>query len=136
MHSDANNASRTDVSLHTMGSRHNGKCSLLKTFERKPCNALFWSPAGNILLLANLKATAGNLEWLDANTCQTIGEAEHFMCSNIEWDPTGRYLMTSVAHWRHQMENGYNLWSSHGRQLDHRRRDTSEPLPRHPLDTS
>mmetsp|Transcript_34406 Transcript_34406/g.107948 ORF Transcript_34406/g.107948 Transcript_34406/m.107948 type:complete len:675 (+) Transcript_34406:83-2107(+) len=123
VHSDANNASRTDVSLHTMGSRHNGKCSLLKTFERKPCNALFWSPAGNILLLANLKATAGNLEWLDANTCQTIGEAEHFMCSNIEWDPTGRYLMTSVAHWRHQMENGYNLWSSHGRQLDHRRSD-------------
>ncbi len=123
VHSDAASSNRTDVSLYTMGSVCNGRVSLLKTFERKPCNALFWSPAGNVLLLANLKGTGGNLEWIDANVQQTVGEAEHFMCSDIEWDPTGRYVTTSVCHWRHQMENGYNIWSSHGKQLDRMRRD-------------
>ena len=54
---------------------------------------------------------------------QTIGEAEHFMCSDIEWDPTGRFDATSVSHCRHQMENGYNIWTSQGRQLKHQRQD-------------
>ncbi len=107
-----------DVTLYTMGSKHNGRYSELKNFERKPADRLFWSPAGNILLLANLKGTAGQLEWVDANTQQTIGEADHFMCSDIEWDPTGRFVATSVSHWKHQMENGFNVWSSHGRELD------------------
>ena len=54
-------SNRTDVSLHTMGSKHNGRVSLLKTFERKPCNGLFWSPSGAILLLANLKGARRRL---------------------------------------------------------------------------
>merc|ERR1712205_297391 len=94
--------------------------------EKKSCNALFWSPAGSITLLANLKGTAGQLEWVDVNVQQTIGEAEHFMCSDIEWDPTGRFVATSVSHWRHQMENGYILWSSHGRELSHEKKDEEE----------
>ena len=123
VHSDVSSANRTDVSLYSMGSVCNGCVSLIKTFDRKPCNSLFWSPAGNILLLVNLKGTAGQLEWLDANVQQAVGEAEHFMCSDVEWDPTGRYVSTSVCHWRHQMENGFNIWSSHGKQLDRMRRD-------------
>ena len=73
--------------------------------------------------MANLKGTSGQLEWVDVNAMQTIGEAEHFMCSDIEWDPTGRFVATSVAHWRHQMENGYNIWTSQGRQIKHQRQD-------------
>ena len=73
--------------------------------------------------MANLKGTSGQLEWVDVNAMQTIGEAEHFMCSDIEWDPTGRFVATSVSHWRHQMENGYNVWTSQGRQLKHQRQD-------------
>jgi len=118
IHSEAGTG-RTDVSFYTMGSKYNGKVSLLKTLEKKSCNTLFWSPAGALILLANLKGTAGQLEWVDVNVLQTIGEAEHFMCSDIAWDPTGRYVATAVAHWRHQMENGYNLWSSQGRPLGH-----------------
>lgn len=39
------------------------------------------------------------------------------MCTDIEWDPTGRYVATGVSHFRHQTENGYNLWSSQGKLL-------------------
>jgi len=116
-------SSRTDVSLYTMGSKYNGHHSLVKKMEKKACSTLWWSPVGNILLLANLKGTAGNLEWIDANQQQTIGEAEHFMCSDIEWDPTGRFVATSVSHWRHQMENGFTMYSSHGRELYHEKKD-------------
>jgi translation initiation factor 3 subunit B len=116
-------SNRTDVSFYSMGSKYNGKISLLKTLEKKPATLLFWSPAGSIVLMANLKGTSGQLEWFDVNAMQTIGEAEHFMCSDIEWDPTGRFVATSVSHWRHQMENGYNIWTSQGRQLKHQRQD-------------
>jgi translation initiation factor 3 subunit B len=122
IHGEAGSA-RTDVSFYTMGSKYNGRISLVKTLEKKACSTLWWSPAGNICLLANLKGTQGQLEWVDVNTCQTIGEAEHFMCSNIDWDPTGRFIATSVSHWRHQMENGFILWSSHGRELSHEKKD-------------
>jgi hypothetical protein len=33
-----------------------------------------------------------------------------------------------VSHWRHQMENGYNLWTSHGRQVEHKRYDKLHQL--------
>jgi len=116
-------SNRTDVSFYSMGSKYNGKISLIKTLEKKAATLLFWSPAGSIVLMANLKGTSGQLEWVDVNAMQTIGEAEHFMCSDIEWDPTGRFVATSVSHWRHQMENGYNIWTSQGRQLKHQRQD-------------
>ena len=45
-----------------------------------------------------------------------MNTAEHFMCTDIEWDPTGRYVATSVTH-IHQMENGFNIWSFHGNLL-------------------
>jgi translation initiation factor 3 subunit B len=114
---------RTDVSFYTMGSKYNGKVSLVKTLEKKACSTLWWSPVGSIIVLANLKGTAGNLEWVDVNQCMTIGESEHFMCSDIEWDPTGRFIATSVSHWRHQMENGFIIWSSHGRELGHEKKE-------------
>ena len=123
IHGSSENTGRVDVSFYSMGSKYNGCVSLIKTLEKKACSTLWWSPVGNICLLANLKAHAGNLEWIDVNQCQTIGEAEHFMASDIEWDPTGRFVASSVSHWRHQMENGYMLWSSHGRELSHEKKD-------------
>jgi len=122
IHSEAGSP-RMDVSFYTMGSKYNGRVSLVKTLEKKSCSGLWWSPLGSIILLANLKGTSGQLEWVDVNQQQTIGEAEHFMCSNIEWDPTGRFVATSVSHWKHQMENGYHLWTSHGRELMHEKKD-------------
>ena len=44
---------------------------------------------------------------------QVMNAAEHFMCTDIEWDPTGRFVATAVNH-MHQMENGFNLWTFNG----------------------
>merc|ERR1719150_2191739 len=43
--------------------------------------------------------------------------AEHFMCTDVEWDPTGRYVMTAVSWWGHKVDNAYWLWSFQGKIL-------------------
>ena len=38
------------------------------------------------------------------------------MATDVEWDPTGRYVTTAVTG-VHQMENGYHTWTFNGRLL-------------------
>ena len=58
----------------------------------------------------------GQLEFFGVDDMEPYRAAEHFMCTNIEWDPTGRYVATSVTS-IHQMENGFNLWLFNGTPL-------------------
>jgi translation initiation factor 3 subunit B len=45
-----------------------------------------------------------------------MATAEHFMATDIEWDPTGRYVATSVTT-VHEMENGFTIWSFNGNMV-------------------
>ncbi|KAG0447217.1 hypothetical protein HPP92_012340 [Vanilla planifolia] len=45
-----------------------------------------------------------------------MATGEHFMATDIEWDPTGRYVATSVTS-VHEMENGFHIWSFNGKLL-------------------
>jgi len=106
---------RPDVSFYAMEKqvRH------LKTVEKKSANHLFWSPQGSFIVLAGLHTLNGALEFFNANDMETMGNEEHFMATAVEWDPTGRYVTTVVSHWRHQLENGYNIYSFQGKLLKH-----------------
>jgi len=42
-------------------------------------------------------------------------EREHYMCTDLAWDPTGRYVTTWVCNWKCKSENGYKIWPFHGR---------------------
>ena len=37
--------------------------------------------------------------------------------SDIEWDPTGRYVVSYVSYWNWKAENAYILWNFQGKQL-------------------
>jgi translation initiation factor 3 subunit B len=89
---------------------------LVGSLPSKSCNAIFWSPLGKHIVLAGLKNLNGQLEFFSVDDFDTIVTAEHFMCTDIEWDPTGRYVTTSVTSLQ-QMENGFNVWSFAGRLL-------------------
>ena len=65
----------------------------------------------------------GVLEFVDTADMTTMNTGEHYMATDIEWDPTGRYVMTGVSWWAHKVDNGYFIWSFQGRILQ-----------RHPLD--
>lgn len=47
---------------------------------------------------------------------EILAAVEHFMATDVEWDPTGRYVASSVTS-IHQMENGFNMWSFNGNLL-------------------
>ncbi len=109
---------RPDVSFYSMRDPATGASKLkhLATLKGKSANALFWSPAGRHLVLAGLRGLNGQLEFFSADEMETLATAEHFMCTDVDWDPTGRYVATSVSA-VHAMENGFNMWSFHGQLL-------------------
>lgn len=108
---------KPDISFYSMKSGSNtGRVSKLATLKGKQANALFWSPTGRFIILAGLKGLNGQLEFFDSDELETMAMAEHFMATDIEWDPTGRYVATSVTS-VHEMENGFNVWSFHGKLL-------------------
>ncbi|XP_057432463.1 eukaryotic translation initiation factor 3 subunit B-like [Lotus japonicus] len=93
-----------------------GWVSKLTALKGKQANALFWSPAGRFIVVAGLKGFNGQLEFYNVDELETMVTAEHFMTTDIEWDPTGRYVTTSVTS-VHDVENGFNIWSFSGKHL-------------------
>lgn len=39
------------------------------------------------------------------------------MMSDVDWDPTGRYVVTSVSWWEYKTDNAYWVWSFNGRLI-------------------
>jgi len=90
---------------------------MLKKYERKTANHIFWSPTGQFVILAGLRSMNGVLEFIDTSDFTTMGSGEHFMCTDVEWDPTGRYVMTGVSWWGHKVDNAYWIWNFQGKVL-------------------
>jgi len=61
----------------------------------------------------------GQLEFVDVENKWTQ-QREHYRCTHVAWDPSGRIVATSVvqplegAFFKFQMDNGYKLWSFQG----------------------
>lgn len=89
----------------------------LGTLQNRPCNQLLWSPQGKNILLAGLKALNGQLTFFNADEFEVMNTAEHFLATDAEWDPTGRYVGTSVNALHTLMENGFVVWSFNGQEL-------------------
>ncbi|KAJ3212659.1 Translation initiation factor 3 subunit b [Dinochytrium kinnereticum] len=96
---------------------------LLRSLERKGINQVVWSPNGRIAVLAGIRAFQGDLEFWDVEEGYMLGQGEHYMCTDVEWDPTGRYLMSSVSWWRVQTDPGFILWTLTGTPL------AKQPVP-------
>ena len=110
--------SRLSLSIYSM---RDNKGALgvhhLHTLPNKTATQLHWSPAGRFLLLAGVGAGQnGALEFWDAEDMSLMGAGEHFMATDVAWDPTGRYVATSVTA-QNQMENGFMIWSFAGQML-------------------
>jgi translation initiation factor 3 subunit B len=115
---------RLNVSFYDMnGGAKNNEITLLYTLTEKACSHLYWSPHGNNIVLAGLGEINGVLEFWDTDEKQSITIQEHFKCTHVEWDPSGRVVATSVcqpidnSYYKFQMDNGYNLWTFQGKLL-------------------
>ncbi|MBN3271543.1 EIF3B factor, partial [Polyodon spathula] len=103
--------------------KSNGKIELIKTFDKQQANSIFWSPQGQFLVLAGLRSMNGALAFVDTSDCTMMNIAEHYMASDVEWDPTGRYVVTSVSWWSHKVDNAFWLWTFQGRLLQKNNKD-------------
>ncbi|KAJ3111315.1 Translation initiation factor 3 subunit b [Phlyctochytrium bullatum] len=90
---------------------------LLRSLERKGINRIIWSPKGRVCVLAGIRAFQGELEFWDVEEGYMMGSGEHYMCTDVEWDPTGRFVMSSVSWWLVQTDPGFILWTMTGTAL-------------------
>lgn len=94
----------------------------LGTLPNRTSNAIRWSPRGRHVVLATVGSSSkSELEFwdLDFNVedvarregqtskedwgsgIQLLGTADHYGVTDVEWDPSGRYLATSASAWTH-----------------------------------
>ena len=52
-----------------------------------------------VYLPPTISMEAGQLEFWDTKDMTVMNTAEHSSATDLEWDPTGRYIVTSVSHW-------------------------------------
>ena len=91
------------ISFYDVSHRKSTDVVLQKTIERRGVNAMFWSPIGRFLLLAGLPNLNGALEFWNCEEFELVATAEHFMLTDVEWDPSGRYVATFASALRHQV---------------------------------
>ena len=108
---------KTALSFYAYDQRK-GDFLSLKTFsDNKSCNNLFWSPKGRNVLAATLGSNSKfDLEWYDLDLDKPEGAAaqsehnaadairclvtrEPYGTTDIEWDPSGRYVATYGSSW-------------------------------------
>jgi translation initiation factor 3 subunit B len=109
-----------------------GNFKHLRTLEKKNHNAIYWSPRGRFVVIATvLNQQSSDLEFFDVDfegekpesekdltaNLQLMNTADHYGVTDIEWDPSGRYVATWASSWKHAMENGYHLYDFKGEQL-------------------
>lgn len=95
-----------NISVSFYGVKIGQAPSLLKKFEKKACNHLFWSPSGQFIVLSGLGNMGGALEFIDTNEFLTMNTTDHYQTSDVEWDPTGRYVVTGVSVWKTKNDTG------------------------------
>ena len=66
-------------------------------------------------MISYVCSMSGTLEFVDTSNMSIMTNAEHFMATDVEWDPTGRYVATGVSWWGHKVDNAYWIWNFQGR---------------------
>jgi translation initiation factor 3 subunit B len=109
-----------------------GNFKLIRSYDKKTSNSIFWSPKGRFVIVATVSSQQSfDMEFYDMDfegenpesdknltaNLQLMNTADHYGVTDIDWDPTGRFVATSASVWKHTMENGYHLYDFKGEQL-------------------
>lgn len=95
-----------------------GSFKLVRTADRKNSNAIYWSPKGRFVVVATVHSqTSFDMDFWDldfegdkpegekdfAANLQLMKTSEHYGVTDIDWDPTGRYVVSSASAWTHSV---------------------------------
>lgn len=108
---------RTNVTFYRMGQgQKSGKIETLKVLSQ-PVNSAIWAPNGNYVVLAAMKMGSnqgGLLLFVDTNDCSIMAKQEHVDLSDVEWDPTGRYVTSYVNIHNAKRDHSFKIWTFQG----------------------
>ena len=90
---------------------------LLGKVDARGMNLLLWSPKGRFCVLAGSRGHSGSLIFYDFQELQLLNRQEHYGFTEIEWDPTGRYVTSSTSLWKSAVDTGISIWSMIGEEL-------------------
>jgi len=110
---------KTDVSFYQLDHTKN-EFRILRTLPNRTSNSIRWSPRGRHVVLATVGSSSkSELEFWDVDfnieerkegqlpstikesNIHLLGTADHYGVTDVEWDPSGRYLATSASAWQH-----------------------------------
>ena len=89
-----------------------GQFKLLRTLEKKNSNGIYWSPKGRFVIVATIaSAQSFDLDFWDLDfegektdpekdltaNLQLMTTGDHYGITDVEWDPTGRYVATYAS---------------------------------------
>lgn len=95
--------------------------TLLKPIEGLSATRLIWSPRGQFCVAALLGTAQGTVSFIDTATMSVTNSLQQPMVSQVQWDPTGRYVAASVDAYHSEMDNGFDIYSFQGEWLEKRR---------------
>ena len=97
-----------------------GNFKHIRTIEKKNSNAIYWSPKGRFVVVATVHSQQSfDLDFWDLDyegertdsekdltaNLQLMATADHYGVTDIDWDPTGRYVATSASMWKHSVSS-------------------------------
>jgi translation initiation factor 3 subunit B len=92
-----------------------GNFKHIRTIDKRNSNGIYWSPKGRFVVVATvLSAQSSELDFYDCDfegekdekdkdlmaNLQIMATGDHYGMTDIEWDPTGRYLASSASMWK------------------------------------
>lgn len=119
----------------TMGSVDKGASKLKLFLAKRRVNQLYWAPNQNKnsgrLVIVNIdpqRRAGGEMEFIDLSKCKngvnddsrTVKNLVHENMTDIEWDPSGRYLVTATTQFLRTTsgdDTRYIIWSYQGEKL-------------------
>ena len=95
------------------------------TFAASCFNNIAWAPHGNHFVLSAMGSGEMKFCSMDEKIATTYHSDEHFMLTDVHWDPTSRFVITAVTMpqqtagggFRYSSDTGYTIWSFQGRKL-------------------
>ena len=109
-----------------------GNFKHIRTVDKKTSNGIYWSPKGRFVVVATIASSQGSdLDFWDLDfegeraeadkdltaNLQLMTTADHYGVTDVDWDPTGRYVATSASMFKQQIEHGYHLYDFKGELL-------------------
>lgn len=128
-----------------------GSFKLVRTIEKKTSNGIYWSPKGRFVVVATVHSQSNfDIDFYDmdfegekieaekdlAANLQLMKTVEHYGVTDIEWDPTGRYVVSSASVWTHSVSLHFFLIDfrvASNMNIDGKRLEPPHFLRQHPL---